>query len=50
MHHVLVSIPIQPDGRVLMRDLRDFIEATDDQPELAHVEVLPGEIRYEEES
>jgi hypothetical protein len=47
MHHVQVSIPIQPDGRVLMRDLRDFVEATDDRPETDVVHVLDDEIRYE---
>jgi hypothetical protein len=43
----LVAIPVQRGGQVLMRDLRDLIEATDDRPETDFVQVLAGELRYE---
>lgn len=42
----LTSIPVN-NGVVTMRDLRDFVEATETAPEDAHVLVLDGEIRLE---
>lgn len=43
---VLVSIAVN-NGVVTMRDLRDFVEATETAAEDAHVLVLDGEIRLE---
>lgn len=43
-----VSIPITGGGLVQIRDLRDLLEAIDDQPEDYYVQVLPGELRYED--
>lgn len=45
-NYMLVSVPVN-NGVVTMRDLRDFIEATDNAAEDAHVLVLDGEIRLE---
>lgn len=43
----MVSIPINPAGLVKMRDLRDFVEATEDVPEDYYASVESDEIRYE---
>lgn len=43
---VMPSIPVN-NGIVLLRDLRDLIEATEHLPEDQQVLVLPDEIRVE---
>jgi hypothetical protein len=43
---VMVSIPIR-DGEVRMRDLRDFVEVTDDAAEIDVALVLSDELRWE---
>jgi hypothetical protein len=43
----VISIPVNLSRRVLLRDLRDLIEALDDVPEDHYLDVFDDEIRYE---
>lgn len=45
----VASAPII-NGTVTLEALRDFVEATDDQPESAKVLVLADELQYQAES